>query len=245
MTAKSDWVRQQPFAHRGLHDAAQGIIENTTTAYSRAIKAGVGIECDLQISADGEAMVFHDPELERLTKRVEKLNTLNAAEIKTVEFKGTADKIQTLSELVEQVGGKVPMLIELKTLRDGSTRLVERALEILSAYPGPFGIMSFDPTLIAAAMKIAPDVVRGAVVMPQTEKYWLRSTAIDGKAAPLLETLNPDFVSYDHRGFPSRFSDGFRDAGKPVVSWTIRDQKTADFAYQHSDQITFEGFTPK
>ena len=57
----------RPIAHRGLHDAPSGVIENTPSAFRAAIASGYGIECDLQVSADGEAMVYHDDVLGRLT----------------------------------------------------------------------------------------------------------------------------------------------------------------------------------
>jgi glycerophosphoryl diester phosphodiesterase len=46
-----DWLTAQPVAHRGLHDASAGVIENTAAAFSAAMAAGYSIETDLQISA--------------------------------------------------------------------------------------------------------------------------------------------------------------------------------------------------
>jgi len=61
-----DWIAARPVAHRGLHDAKAGVIENTAAAFQAAVDGGYAMECDVQISADGEAMVFHDDTLDRL-----------------------------------------------------------------------------------------------------------------------------------------------------------------------------------
>ena len=63
-----DWLTARPVAHRGLHDRARGIIENMPGAALAAIEGNFSIECDIQLTADGEAMVHHDDELGRLTE---------------------------------------------------------------------------------------------------------------------------------------------------------------------------------
>ena len=85
-----DWLTARPIAHRGLHDAAAGVIENTASAFAAAIAGGYGIECDLQISADGEAMVHHDDALGRLTEGSGRLADMTAAELKAVALQGNA-----------------------------------------------------------------------------------------------------------------------------------------------------------
>ncbi len=106
-----DWLTARPIAHRGLHDAAAGVIENTPSAFRAAIDGGYGIECDLQISADGEAMVHHDDALGRLTDGAGRLDAMTAAALKRVAFKATADRMLTLGELCDLVAGRT-------TLRD-------------------------------------------------------------------------------------------------------------------------------
>ena len=146
-----DWLTARPIAHRGLHDAAAGVIENTASAFTAAIAGGYGIETDLQISADGEAMVHHDDALGRLTEGSGRLADMTAAEIKAVRFKASADRILTLGELCDLVGGRATLLLELKSRFDGDLRLVQRAAEVLASYAGPVAVMSFDPALIEAA----------------------------------------------------------------------------------------------
>ena len=106
-----DWLTERPFAHRGLHDASAGVIENTAPAFAAAMTGGYGIETDLQISADGEAMIYHDDALGRLTEGTARLADLSAADIKAVRFKGGTARILTLGELCELVAGRSPLLL--------------------------------------------------------------------------------------------------------------------------------------
>ena len=158
-----DWLTARPVAHRGLHDAAHGVIENTPSAFSAAIAGNYAIECDLQITADGEAMVHHDDALGRLTEGAGRLDAMPAAELKRVAFKATADRMMTLGELCDLVAGRVTLVIEIKSHFDGDTRLPRRAAEVLQAYAGPVAAMSFDPGQIAALRDFAPGLPRGLV----------------------------------------------------------------------------------
>src|SRR5271170_3555293 len=105
----------RPIAHRGLHDAARGIIENMPAAAAAAIAGNYGVEADLQISADGEAMVHHDDRLGRLTAGNAALADLTAAALTSVAFHATAERMMTLGDLCDLVAGRVPMMIELKS----------------------------------------------------------------------------------------------------------------------------------
>jgi glycerophosphoryl diester phosphodiesterase len=121
-----DWLTARPIAHRGLHDEARGVIENTAGAVSAAVAAGYGIEVDLQISADGEAMVHHDAELGRLTDGKGRLDTFTAAELKRVPFRDSDERMLTLGELCDLVAGRATTLLELKSQFDGDDRLPAR-----------------------------------------------------------------------------------------------------------------------
>src|SRR5262249_6219714 len=117
-----DWLTAQPIAHRGLHDATRGIIENTATAFSAALSNNYGIETDLQISADGEAMVHHDYALGRLTEGAGRISELTATQLKSIRFKATTDRILTLGELLDLVAGRTTLLLELKSHFNGDIR---------------------------------------------------------------------------------------------------------------------------
>ena len=138
------------------------MIENTAGAVRAAIAAGYGIEVDVQISADGEAMVHHDDVLGRLTEGEGRLDRFSAAELKRVPFRGSAERMMTLGELCDLVGGRVTMLVELKSRFDGDDRLAARVAEVLAGYRGPAAPMSFDPGQIAVLRQKAPQPRRAA-----------------------------------------------------------------------------------
>ena len=158
-----DWLIARPVAHRGLHDAGAGVIENTPSAFAAAVTANYAIECDLQISADGEAMVHHDDALGRLTDGSGRLDQMTSAELRRVAYKTTADRMISVGELCDLVAGRVTLVIELKRGRAGDRRLAERAAAVLSVYAGPAALMSFDPEQIAPLRTSAPRLPRGMV----------------------------------------------------------------------------------
>ena len=188
--AKLNWLTSRPIAHRGLHDSSAGAVENTAAAFSAAIASGYGIETDLQISADGEAMVHHDDALGRLTEGSGLLAEMSAAEIKAVRFKGSTGRILTLEELCDLVAGRVALPLELKSRFDGDTRLARRAIDVLARYRGPVALMSFDPALIEFVRHDASDLPRGIVA----ERYyshpvgWAAGLA---KAKPVMAAARP------------------------------------------------------
>ena len=132
-----DWLIARPIAHRGLHDAENGVIENTASAFRAAVAGNYGIECDLQISADGEAMVHHDDALGRLTEGSGRLDAMTAAALRRVAFKATTDRMLTLGELCDLVAGRATLVIELKSRFDGDRAPRHaRAAKVLAGYAG-------------------------------------------------------------------------------------------------------------
>ncbi len=239
------WLTARPIAHRGLHDARNGLIENTRSAFAAALGADYAIECDLQITRDGEAVVFHDETLDRLMDAKGLVADRSTSELRSLAFRSGSDHIQTLAELLEQVQGKVPLVIELKSIWDGNEALARRAIEVVKGYDGPLAFMSFDPEVIALVRRLAPDLVRGIVadrvthpdydILPVSARVRLRDFAH-------IETTDPDFISYHWRDLPYPPVTQFRGTGRPVICWTIRSPEDAALARHYSDQITFEGF---
>src|SRR4051794_33423868 len=158
-----DWLTARPVAHRGLHDRARGIIENMPGAAAAAIAGNFAIECDIQLSADGEAMVHHDDALGRLTEGFGPLLGKTSAELKQVVFRDTPERMMALADLCALVAGRVPLLIEVKSRFDGDRRLVSRMAEVLASYDGPAAGMSFDPDQLMALRELIPGRPRGIV----------------------------------------------------------------------------------
>jgi glycerophosphoryl diester phosphodiesterase len=241
------WLTARPIAHRGLHDVAQGVVENTASAAAAAIAGRYGIETDLQISADGEAMVHHDDALGRLTDGGSALRDLPAAELKRVPFRATADRMMTLGELTDLVAGRVPLVVELKSRFDGDLRLAERTAKVLAGYRGPAAVMSFDPTPVIALRRLAPCLVRGIVAERCYEPpEWEHLDATQRLTLPLLLHAwrsRPDFVAYrvdDLATLPPLAAR--RLFGLPLLTWTVRTDVQRAMAAQFADQAIFEGF---
>ena len=150
-------------AHRGLHDRARGIIENMPGAVSAAIAGNFSIEVDIQLTADGEAMVHHDDALGRLNEGSGTLRSLTAGELKAVAFKDTSERMMSLGDLCTLVAGRVALVIEVKSHFDGDRRLVRRMSQVLAAYRGPVAGMSFDPDQVMALRETMPQLTRGIV----------------------------------------------------------------------------------
>jgi glycerophosphoryl diester phosphodiesterase len=244
-----DWLTAQPVAHRGLHDNSAGVVENTASAFAAAIAGNFAIETDLQISSDGEAMVHHDFALGRLTLGSRQLAAMTAAGLKEVPFKATADRMMTLPELLNFVGGRAPMLIELKSRFDGDIRLVQRAAEVLKAYAGPFAVMSFDPEPITALRALAPAFTRGIVAERTYEDAEWR-TLTDKQKRSLAFLLHaprsrPHFIAYRVNDLPSPGPWIARNMfGRPLLAWTVRTDAERARAKRRADQMIFEGFRP-
>jgi glycerophosphoryl diester phosphodiesterase len=143
------WLTTGPIAHRGLHDASRGRIENTLGAAATAIAAGFAIECDVQLSRDGEAVVFHDATLDRLIRASGAVGARTVGELRGLRFKATSEWIPTLPEFLTVVAGKVPLICEIKSQFDGDMRLTDRVAALAAEYAGPLALKSFDPDLIA------------------------------------------------------------------------------------------------
>jgi glycerophosphoryl diester phosphodiesterase len=242
-------VFARKIAHRGLHDLAAGIVENTRSAFAAALVHGYGMECDIQPSADGEAMVFHDYTLQRLTKGTGAIKDYGTGYLRDLAFSTTADRMQTLGELLAQVAGREPLVVEIKSAFDGDTRITRRVAELVAGYAGPLVLKSFDPAMIIALRREGVRQPLGIVAMSNYEyRDYIRLNASEKRAlANLLHfgESRPDFLSWNHRDLPAAAPFLCRSQlGLPVMSWTIRSALEAETAAPHIDQIVFEGFRP-
>ena len=247
--SKLDWLTARPIAHRGLHDASSGVIENTAAAFSAAIAAGYGIETDLQISADNEAMVHHDDALGRLTEGSGLLAQMTAAEIKVVRFKASAGRILTLGELCDLVAGRTTLLLEVKSRFDGDMRLARRVIDVLSGYRGPVALMSFDPALVEFARHKASTLPRGIVAERHySDGEWAKLPNSQKRSMSWLLHVpysRPQFIAYSVKDLPAMPPLLARTMlGLPLLTWTVRSEVDRRLAARWADQILFEGWRP-
>jgi glycerophosphoryl diester phosphodiesterase len=247
------WLMARPIAHRGLHDPRRGIIENTLGAAEAAIVCGNAIECDVQASADGEVFVFHDDTFDRLTLSNGPLFQKTAAEIRTVRFKESAEQIPTLTELLQRIAGRTPLICEIKSAFDGDMRLATRVAGIAADYSGPLALKSFDPAIIAYFREAEntpgppgrPCPLGIVAEANYNGEYW-RGLSAQQKTnfANFLHypQTRPDFLSYSVDDLPHAIPFLLRTLNAtPVMVWTVRTLAQKRLAAQWSDQIVFEG----
>ena len=244
-----DWLTARPVAHRGLHDRAAGVIENMPAAAEAAISGHFGIECDIQLTADGEAMVHHDDALGRLIEGSRALLEMTAEELKAVSFRDTPERMMSLGDLCALIRGRVPLVIEMKSHFDGDRKLVKRMAEVLAGYSGPAAAMSFDPEQVLALREIMPELPRGIVAeRSYDEADWPEATPAQRRGMLHLRhafRTRPQFVAFWVDELPAPAPWIARNIfGLPLLTWTVRTAEQRARAGRHADQMIFEGFVP-
>jgi glycerophosphoryl diester phosphodiesterase len=241
-----------PLAHRALHDRAVGRIENSPSAVKAAVAAGYGIEVDLQLSADGVPMVFHDEVLDRLTDESGPVNARTAATLQGIRLKGSTDTIPTLSQVLDLIGGRVPLLIELKdqTLTMGETdrRLEAATAAALRGYTGPVALMSFNPASVAHMARLAPDLPRGITTSAYDPEDWAPlppATCDRLRDIPDFDATQSSFISHEAADLPRARVAELKAKGAVILCWTIRSPEAEATARQVADNVTFEGYAAR
>lgn len=244
-----DWLTARPIAHRGLHAKEAGLIENTLPAFDAAIERGFAIELDVQGTADGNAVVFHDETLDRLTGESGLVKDRTTDELAKIAVTGSGSTISSLAKVLAEVDGRTPLIIEVKSVHDGDMALADAVCGALQAYHGPAAIMSFDPAVMARVKANGTDRPLGIVSAPMGYKHWPESVTILQRFSLGALLHGPgfaaDFISYEVNSLPAFAPLVARRLGrKALMCWTVRDAATARRAMKSVDQITFEGFDP-
>jgi len=234
--ARVGWLRQWTYAHRGLHGA--GRIENSRSAFQAALEAGLGIECDIQRSRDDWPMVFHDWDFARLVGRPERTEALTRAEWRELAYLESEDRPMDLAELLALVAGTVPLLIEIKSRkRYDVTKTCRRVAETLAGYGGLHAVMSFDPRVSRWFGRHSPATLRGLVMREDehgyTQRPWQRHLA--------LWIAQPEFIAYHVAALPNPMVAGLREAGLPVLTWTVNSPEARAVAGDYADAPIAEG----
>lgn len=238
-----------PIAHRALHDKSAGRVENARASVRAAVAAGYGIEIDVQLSADGVAMVFHDYTLDRLTAASGAVNTRTAAELAAIALTGGGEGIPTLVDVLADVAGKVPLLIEIKdqsrAMGPVDGRLERAVAADLADYQGPVAVMSFNPHSVAAMAEAAPGIPRGlttyafndeeAAPLPEARRAHLAAIAD-------FDAVGASFISHDAHDLATPRVAELKARGVPVLCWTVKSREAETKAREVADNITFEGY---
>jgi len=239
----------RPIAHRGLHDVARGVIENTGPAFAAAIAKGYGIECDLRPAADGTPVVFHDMALKRLIDAPGRIVDHLPDALVRMQYRQSVAPIMLLSDLLIQVNGRVPLLVEVKSewTPVDRTFLASVARQAIN-YRGPLALMSFDPAVVAILRELAPNVPRGIVSGIYQGNGWWRDKIDDERAFRLSNLLesrdsSPDFFAYRVDDLPTPVTRFLREGlGIPLFTWTVRSPQQRAIASQWADAPIFESY---
>ncbi len=239
----------RPIAHRALHDITAGRPENSRAAIRAAMAAGYGIEIDLQLSKDAQAMVFHDYDLNRLTGQKGPIQQRNCDELRDIPLLHGDEGIPTLDEVLDLVAGQVPLLIEMKD-QDGAmgprTGPLEQAVaKTLSGYQGDVAVMSFNPHSVATLGALEPGCALGLTteaflqkdnpLLPAATRQYLRDI-------PDFDRVNASFISHDIHDLNNPAVARLKARGVPVLCWTVKSKGAEVEARKIADNITFEGY---
>ncbi len=243
------WLTERPIAHRGLHGAANGIPENSVSAARAAIERRFAIECDVQCTADGEAVVFHDFTLDRLTAGTGAIAALPSAALADLRLTDSNDRIPTFTSFLDHIAGAVPLICEIKSRFEGDMRLTDRVAEVLRDYSGPVAVKSFDPAVVIHLRGRGfgrPLGICSEATFEDPEWDDL-SPALRRSLAQVLHFAEsqPDFLSFCVNDLPHAVPYLCRSAlDLPVMAWTVRTPEQRERAAAWADQMVFEGFVP-
>ena len=234
------------YAHRGLHTKDKRVPENSMAAFSAAVDAGYGIELDINITTDGQVVVFHDDTLLRMCGSDKPVSACSFDELQQYRLLDTEARIPLFRDVLALVDGRVPLVVELKNTAERAA-LCEKAAALLDGYGGPYCIESFHPGIVMWFRKNRPGVVRG----------YLSAGLKNYKSIPLYQGIllsslmtnalsRPHFVAFHHPDAKGRFRIKlYRLLGGKLVGWTVRDTDDADACRAFFDAIIFEHFKPQ
>ncbi len=234
-----EFLKDNIFAHRGYHLEKYNVPENSLKSFEKAIQKGYGIEIDLHLLKDGNIVVFHDDNTERMTGVNKLLKDCKYEDIKELRLKETNEHIPLFEEVLKLVDGKVPLLIEYK-YDSKLGKLEEKSMELLSKYNGKFAVQSFNPFSVRWFKRNFPEIPRGQLSYDykndnicKIKKYILKNV--------LLKFLNdPDFISYGINSMPNKRIEKLRKQGILIAGWTIRNSKDYEFSKKYCDTIVCE-----
>jgi glycerophosphoryl diester phosphodiesterase len=241
-----------PIAHRALHDRRAGRPENSPGAIRAAVQAGYAIEIDLQLSRDGQAMVFHDERLDRLTGETGWLRDRDAAELGRIALRDCGDTIPTLKQVLGMIDGRVPLMIEIKDQTDAMAptdgRLEAATASDLARYAGPVAVMSFNPHSIAHMAQLAPHIPRGLTTSAYGAREWAPVPAArcdELRDIPDFDRTESSFISHEASDLARPRVAELKARGAAILCWTIRCQAEEMAARKVAHNVTFENYAAR
>ena len=232
------------FAHRGLYNTSGSAPENTMAAFDRAVKAGYGIELDVQLTKDEEVVVTHDFHLRRNCGIEGEVDQFTYEVLQRFPVINSKERIPLLEGVLQRIDGKVPLLVELK-YKEGS-RICEKASQLLDLYKGTYMIESFHPQVLLWYKQHRPQVARGQLSMNyQKNKGWFKPQYAIMRGLLLNFLTRPDFIAYDCRnGYSLSLQICRHLYGCPAYGWTVKNKSQLRKVKKYFDGFIFEGFRP-
>ena len=239
----ADFLKQTPIAHRGLHDGTKP--ENSMPAFLAAIGHGYAIETDVRFTKDKQLVVFHDDDLLRMTGDPRLVSECTYADLASLPLcpptQSNIAHIPLFSDFLQAIGGRVPLLIEIKNMPHVKGKEVAAAMyDLLKAYGGEYAVQSFNPLYVKAYKDLCPAALCG--ILGTAEKG--AAKGIEGhiiKHMSLNFWVKPDFISYRKEDLPRKKLARFKGI---KLAWVIRSEAEARAARDHVHNIIFENFLP-
>lgn len=225
-------------AHRGLFDREK-IPENSMLAFDKALEKGYSIEVDVNMTQDGYIVVFHDNSLKRMTGIKNDITTMTLSEIKKLKLLGTENKIPTFEDVLLQVSGKVPILIEVKP-NSKYKELMEKLINLLEKYNGKYSIQSFDPRVVYWLKKNTPQISRGQIASKNIREVKSRILKILLGKMVFNVITKPNFVSYQYLSINEKFYKKQKNKGREVIAWTLKNKEDYEKIRDYCDMVVFE-----
>lgn len=239
MINDKSWILNKPIAHRGLHN--DKFPENSMGAFQNAIDHGFPIEMDVHLTTDGQLIVFHDDNLKRITGDGRDTDEISLAEAKSLHILGSDFAIPPLSEFLELVSGKVPLMIEIKNTGKAGA-LEQKLIDTLKNYKGEFAVQSFNPNSIAYFKANAPEMTRGLLSCQYKDSDLAFYKKFVLKHLFLLKKTGAEFINYKWDELPL---NKVTKTGLPVLGWTVRSQEDYERSKNVVENVVFENFIPR
>ena len=225
-------------AHRGLFDREK-IPENSMLAFDKALEKGYSIEVDVNMTQDVYIVVFHDNSLKRMTGIKNDITTMTLSEIKKLKLLGTENKIPTFEDVLLQVSGKVPILIEVKP-NSKYKELMEKLINLLEKYNGKYSIQSFDPRIVYWLKKNMPQISRGQISSKNIREVKSRILKILLGKMVFNVITKPNFISYQYLSINEKFYKKQKNKGREVIAWTLKNKEDYEKIRDYCDMVVFE-----
>jgi glycerophosphoryl diester phosphodiesterase len=220
-------------AHRGARDRAP---ENTMAAFRLAAEMGAhGIELDVQLSKDGEAVVIHDFNVDRTTNGKGPAGDLTLAELQKLDAGSwyspeyASQRIPTLALVFQELGPRLTLNVELKKPISHKNELEPEVVRLIedSNLTERVIISSFNPLALRRVRRLNPHISTGLLYWPDQPFYlrgrWLQPLVQAQALHPRWDMIDAQFVTRCHqRGLAVRpWTCNEPDAMRRLIDWHV------------------------